>query len=334
MAVHARDEEHFRILSELAPTSYTCVPLVSARGVLGVITFACAESGRRQTDRDLAFAQDLAGQASLAIENAFVYQRVNEANRLKDEFLATLSHELRTPLNAILGYAQLLNRGVMSGERHDHAMAILMRNAEALKQIIEDVLDVSRITSGKLRMKVQSVDLEEILQSAAATVQPAADAKGVSLQTTIGAGLLLVSGDPDRLQQVVWNLLSNAVKFTPRGGHVRLTLEQASDVTQIVVSDDGQGIDAAFLPHIFERFRQADGRFSRQHGGLGLGLSIVRELTELHGGTVTAASDGAGGGATFTVRLPRIAAPAVPLQPGDRPVARPVLPDRPGQRTV
>lgn len=304
IAAYARDEDHRRLLEELTLTSYMCVPLVSAGGTLGALSFVFAESGRHYTAQDLAFAEELAARAALALENAIAYRRVNEASRLKDEFLATLSHELRTPLNAILGYSQMLNMRALAGERQSHALAVLMRNAESLKQIIEDVLDVSRITSGKLRLSVQPVDLRDILRNAAATVQPAADAKGVRIAMAIDAPVPPVLGDPDRLQQIAWNLLSNAVKFTPRGGHVDLRLEEVSASVQILVSDNGQGIHPAFLPHIFERFRQADSRFSREHGGLGLGLAIVRELTELHGGTVAAASDGPGKGARFTVRLP------------------------------
>ena len=304
LAASARDDEHRRMLKELALTSYMSVPLVSTSGTLGAMTFVFAESGRHYTDRDLAFAQDVAARAALAIDNAVAYRRAYEANRLKDEFLATLSHELRTPLNAILGYAQMLTLGVLNGERQSNAIKVLARNAEGLRQIIDDVLDVSRIASGKLRLNVRPVELEQILKDAVATMQPAADAKGVSLQMTIESPVTPVSADPDRLQQVVWNLLANAVKFTPRGGHVQLRLERVDASIHMVVSDDGQGIEAAFLPHIFERFRQADSRFSREHGGLGLGLAIVRELIELHGGTVSASSEGPGKGATFRVSLP------------------------------
>jgi CheY-like chemotaxis protein len=250
------------------------------------------------------------------MENAFAYRRSSEANRLKDEFLATLSHELRTPLNAILGYAQMLNMGMLGGERQANAIAVLTRNAESLRQIIDDVLDVSRITSGKLRLSMRSVELEDILNNAVATVQPAADAKGVSMAVAIDPHVPTVWGDPDRLQQVVWNLLSNAVKFTSPGGHVQLALDRDHSAVRIVVTDDGRGIDPAFLPHIFERFRQADSRFSREHGGLGLGLAIVRELIELHGGTVSATSPGPGKGATFEVRLPTAVSQAA--RPVDR----------------
>jgi signal transduction histidine kinase/ActR/RegA family two-component response regulator len=294
---------------------------VSTSGTLGAITFVFAESGRHYSASDLPFAQDVAARAALALENAFAYRRSNEANRLKDEFLATLSHELRTPLNAILGYAQMLNMGMLEGDRQSNAVAVLTRNAESLRQIIDDVLDVSRITSGKLRLAMRAVAPEDILKNAIATVQPAAEAKGVSLELLVDAGAPTIWADPDRLQQVIWNLLSNAVKFTPRNGHVRLHLQRADDAVCIVVKDDGQGIEPAFLPHIFERFRQADSRFSREHGGLGLGLAIVRELIELHGGTVLAASDGPGKGATFQIRLP-----LAHLQMEDRPDRRMTAP--------
>jgi PAS domain S-box-containing protein len=304
IAATARDEEHRRLLDELAITSYMCVPLVSTSGTLGAMTFVFADSGRHYTERDLVFGQEVAVRAALAIENAFAYRRSNEANRLKDEFLATLSHELRTPLNAILGYAQMLNMGMLEGDRQTNAISVLTRNAESLRQIIDDVLDVSRITSGKLRLAMRLVEIEEILQNAIATVQPAADAKGVSLRLNVVRSAPSLWGDPDRLQQVAWNLLSNAVKFTSTGGHVEVRLDRDQSSVHIVVTDDGRGIDPAFLPHIFERFRQADSRFSREHGGLGLGLAIVRELIELHGGIVSASSAGAGKGATFQIKLP------------------------------
>jgi PAS domain S-box-containing protein len=325
IAGRAHDEEHRRLLSELGPTSYLCVPLVSARGTLGAITFLYAESGRHYTHRDLDFAQELSARATLAIENAFAYRRITEANRVKDEFLATLSHELRTPLNAILGYAQMLHTGVLQGDRYTNAMTVLMRNAQALKQIIDDVLDVARITSGKLRLSVRPLDLAEVLGNAAATIQPAADAKGVTVALVADPDTGGILGDPDRLQQVIWNLLSNAVKFTHRGGRVSVRLRQVDRSVEIVVSDDGQGIDRAFLPHIFERFRQADGRFTREHAGLGLGLAIVRELIELHGGTIAAHSDGPGTGATFTVRFPPMTRPDAPAT--DAGHARPAVAD-------
>lgn len=328
------DEAQRRILKELSFSSYMCVPLISANGTLGAMTFAFAESDRHYTDHDLAFAQDVAARAALAIDNSFAYRRAHDANRLKDEFLATLSHELRTPLNAILGYAQMLNIGILHGERQAKAITVLTRNAEVLRQIIDDVLDIARITAGKLRLNVQPIDLNDILRNAVATMQPAADAKGVSLEATLDARAAPVLGDGDRLLQVIWNLLSNAVKFTQPGGRVWLRLEEVGPSVQIVISDNGQGIEPAFLHHIFERFRQADSRFSREHGGLGLGLAIVRDLVELHGGTVSASSDGLDAGATFCVRLPSTkghAAPPISEQEArhaDAPVSIHALPER------
>jgi PAS domain S-box-containing protein len=300
----ARDEEHRRIISELQLSSYMCVPLVAQGKAFGAITFVSAESGREYSEADLRFARELAGRASLAVENARAYARANEASRLKDEFLATLSHELRTPLNAVLGYARMLRLGTMPPEKAKPALEIVERNATSLKQIIEDVLDVSRIVAGRLRLNVEPVDLPAVLQESCATVMPAADAKGVRVEAIIDPLTTPVSGDPDRLQQVVWNLLSNAIKFTPRGGKVQLRLSRVDSHVEISVSDTGRGISADFLPFVFDRFRQADGTFSREQGGLGLGLAIAKQLTELHGGTISASSHGLGRGATFTVRLP------------------------------
>jgi PAS domain S-box-containing protein len=300
----ARDVEHLRLLDQLALTSYMCVPLVARGRTLGAITFLSAESGRHYGPADLQFAQELASRAALAIENARAYQQATDANRLKDDFLATLSHELRTPLNAVLGYARMLNMNVLDESKRGHAVIVIERNANALKQIIEDVLDVSRIVAGKLRLNVQPVHLHEIVKAAIGTVGPAADAKAIAIHSVLDAQVPPVSGDPDRLQQIVWNLLSNAVKFTPKGGRVQIELQRVNSHAEIVVSDTGRGIAPDFLPHLFERFRQADSAFSREHGGLGLGLAIVRELVELHGGTVHAASQGTGSGATFRVDLP------------------------------
>ena len=300
----ARDAEHLRIIRELELTSYMCVPLTVQGKAVGAITFVSAESGREYSESDLRFAREIAVRASLAVENARSYARANEASRLKDEFLATLSHELRTPLNAVLGYARMLRLQTLPPEKSQPALEIVERNASALKQIIEDVLDVSRIVAGRLRLNVEPVDLPDILHEAVATVMPAADAKGVRVETMVEPLGTPVSGDADRLRQVVWNLLSNAIKFTPRGGKVQLRLARVNSHVEVTVSDTGRGIAADFLPHVFERFRQADASFSREHGGLGLGLAIARQLVELHGGTIAAASGGADRGATFTVRLP------------------------------
>lgn len=301
-----RNDEHRRLLETLGVCSYMCVPLASPSGTFGAMTFAFAESGRHYAKEDLTFAQEVAARASLAIENARAYKRTQEANRLKDEFLATLSHELRTPLNAILGYAQMLKSQMLRGQQASQAVDIVTRNAEGLRQIIDDVLDVSRIVAGKIRLNVKPTDIVSILRASIATVRPAADAKGVALQLGCQKARLMVSGDPDRLQQVAWNLLSNAVKFTPRGGRVQARLAEVDGHVELQITDTGQGIEADFLPHVFERFRQADSRFSRDHGGLGLGLSIVREMIQLHGGNVSAASEGPGKGSSFVVRLPAL----------------------------
>jgi PAS domain S-box-containing protein len=239
-------------------------------------------------------------------------QEAERAGRMKDEFLATLSHELRTPLNAILGWAQILRTGHADAEDLAQGLETIERNARAQTQIIEDLLDMSRIISGKVRLDVRRLDLAPLVQGAIDTVRPAADAKGVRLHVaTVGPSCPAVSGDAGRLQQVFWNLLSNAVKFTPRGGRVDVTLRcedngeggGGSDA-RVTIADTGEGIDPSFLPYVFDRFRQADASTSRQHGGLGLGLSIVRHLVELHGGTVHAASDGQGRGSSFVVTLP------------------------------
>ncbi len=284
--------------------SYLAVPVKGIMGdVLGGLFFGHSEVGVF-TEQHERLALGVASWASVALENARLYADAQAANRMKDEFLAVLSHELRTPLNAIVGYSRLLRGNILSGEKATRGLETLERNATWLTQIVEDVLDVSRIVSGKIRLDVQPVELPLIVENAVATVQPAADAKGVRLQTVIDPGVGLVSGDPGRLQQVVWNLMSNAVKFTPRNGRVHVRLERVNSHVEIVVSDTGAGIRPDFLPYVFERFRQADSGTTRKSGGLGLGLAIVRHIVEMHGGSVEASSAGEGEGATFRVRLP------------------------------
>lgn len=226
------------------------------------------------------------------------------ANRTKDEFLATVSHELRTPLNAILGWGRMLRSGRLDQESFARALETIERNAKAQARLIDDLLDVSRIISGKLRLTVRPVDLHPIIEATVETVQPAADAKGIHLDTVLDSNVGLISGDPDRLQQVVWNLVSNAVKFTSKGGRIQIRLQRINSQIMMTVSDTGQGISPDFLPYVFDRFRQADSKITRLHGGLGLGLSIVRHLVEMHGGEVEARSPGENKGSTFTVRLP------------------------------
>jgi signal transduction histidine kinase/ActR/RegA family two-component response regulator len=284
--------------------SYLAVPVKAASGeVLGGLFFGHSEASVF-TEYDEQLATGVAGWASLALENARLYMEAREADRLKDEFLAVLSHELRTPLNAIVGYARLLRGNVLSGEKAVRGLETLERNAAALTQIVEDVLDISRIVSGKIRLDVQPVELPLVVHNAVATVQPAADAKGVRVQTIVDPRVGPVSGDPDRLQQVVWNLLSNAVKFTPKKVRVQVRVERVNSHIDVVVSDTGIGIKQEFLPFVFERFRQADAGTTRKTGGLGLGLSIVRHIVEMHGGSVHVVSEGEGKGTTFRVRLP------------------------------
>ena len=231
-------------------------------------------------------------------------REAEEASRLKDEFLATLSHELRTPLTSILGWAKLLRSGDLEPEFAARAVDAIERNAVAQTRLINDLLDVSRIITGKLRLEARPVELARVVEAGVESVRPAADARGVSLDVHLDGGAGPVSGDPDRLQQVVWNLLSNAIKFTPQGGSVRVRLARADGHAEVEVTDTGRGIAPEFLPHVFDRFRQADGRITREHGGLGLGLSIARHVVEMHGGTITAESAGEGRGATFRFRLP------------------------------
>src|SRR5262245_27107515 len=227
-----------------------------------------------------------------------------DANRLKDEFLSTVSHELRTPLTAISGWALMLRAGRLDAAQSARALETIVRSAKAQNQLIDDLLDVSRIIAGKMRLDVAPVKLGSVIKAAIETVRPAAEAKGIHLSALLDPAADAMSGDAERLQQVVWNLLSNAVKFAPNGGRVEVRLERADSHVEIAVADNGQGIKPEFLPYVFERFRQEDGGTNRHQGGLGLGLAIVRHIVELHGGTVRVASEGLGKGATFTVALP------------------------------
>lgn len=248
---------------------------------------------------------------ALAIAQAHLYEaeqrarvQAEEANRTKDEFLATVSHELRSPLNAILGWAKLLREGKLSGEAAARALETIERSARSQNRIINDLLDVSRIITGKLRLNVRPIEPAHIVGAAVEAVRPAAEAKAIHLQMVLDQEAGPISGDSDRLQQIVWNLVSNAIKFTPKGGRVQVRLERVNSHIEIIISDTGIGIRPEFLPYVFDRFRQADGSSTRKHSGLGLGLAIVRHLVELHGGTVEAESPGEGRGATFTINLP------------------------------
>ena len=233
-------------------------------------------------------------------------EQAESASRAKDAFLAMVSHELRSPLSPILAWARMLSRGLLDEEKTRRAIETIERNARAQAQLIDDLLDVSRIVTGKLRLEVRPVDVVAVVDAAIDVVRPAADAKGIQLERVLDSEVGPVAGDAARLQQVVWNLLSNAVKFTPRGGHVQIVLERVNSQVEIAVSDTGRGIAPEFLPFLFQQFQQAETGSTRSYGGLGLGLTIVRRIVELHGGTVGAESPGVGGGATFTVKLPRM----------------------------
>ena len=301
---------------DLIPFSSLTVPLTAGPRTFGKLVLASTDSGRRYDDDDRRVAEELAHRIAIAVDVARLFaltererRRAEEANRAKDEFLSVASHELRTPLNAILGWSRMLRSGSLTPERQSRALETIERNAQVQVQLVEDILDVSRIITGKLRLDLAPVDIEQVLETAVDVVRPAADAKGVRLDVSVESAGDAILADAGRLQQVVWNLVSNGVKFTPKGGRVRLSTHRDASELTITVSDDGQGIVPVFLPHLFEPFRQADASSTRAHGGLGLGLAIVKHLVELHGGRVEASSEGPGKGATFSVRIPAVPAP-------------------------
>ena len=278
-----------------------------------VTTLFHVVSARQRVERTLAEMQRVEAErlrtANERLEAALEREQqarkaTEEASYLKDEFLMTVSHELRTPLTAIYGWARVLGTKEMPKADQQRALAAIERNAHAQTRLIDDLLDVSRAISGKLRLEMRRVNVADILNAAVETVNPALNAKGITFEASFDPDTPMIAGDPDRLQQVVWNLLSNAIKFTPEGGSVRLRLRRTGALVEIEVTDSGDGIPADFLPYVFERFRQADTGSRRRYGGLGLGLAIVRSLVELHGGTVAAASGGEGQGSTFRVLLP------------------------------
>src|SRR5438034_3873878 len=298
-----KDPQKYEALKELGLRSAVVVPIQGRHSIIGVIGFVSARPAR-YTSTELIFAQDVSRRISLALENARLYREAQEASRAKDEFLATLSHELRTPLNAILGWIQILRAKRVDEITTARAFEAIERNAKAQAELIEDMLDVSRIITGRLRLEMQPVRLSSAVEAALDSVRPTADAKGVRLECDLTSDTGSISGDPHRLQQIVWNLLSNAVKFTPSGGSVRLKLEYTEGEARLTVIDTGKGISPQFLPYIFDRFRQAETMSSRTASGLGLGLSIARHFVELHGGVIEASSEGEGRGATFTVTFP------------------------------
>jgi PAS domain S-box-containing protein len=285
------------------------VPLRAGGCVFGAMIFGARGAPQAFDDDDRAFALQLADYVALAVDHARLFRDLQQASRLRDEFLATLSHELRTPLNAVLGWTRMLRRGTVPPERTDAVLDTIERNAAAQMQLVEELLDLSAMVAGSLRLNVTRVDVRELLGGAVETIRPAADAKSLHIKLSIDPDVPEVAGDPGRLRQVIWNLLANAVKFTPPGGAIELLVSRGPADIELRVRDSGQGIAADFLPHVFEAFRQADSSSTRQVGGLGLGLAIVRHIVEAHGGTVGVNSDGVGRGATFSIRLPTGRAP-------------------------
>jgi PAS domain S-box-containing protein len=277
-------------------------PLMLNEQLLGAVTFVSLRP--RFTANDLRLACDVAQRTAIAIENARLYRLAQDSNRTKDEFLATLSHELRTPLTAILGWAKMLSLGGLDAETTRVAYATIERSARTQAMLIDDLLDLSKVVTGKLKLETELVDLGSVIDNAVATLKLASEAKGITIDVNRTPDRVVVAGDATRLQQIAWNLLSNAVKFSEAGSSVSVALERIGERARLFVRDRGRGIAPEFLPHVFEAFRQADGASTRTHGGLGLGLAIVKYLTEAHGGSVVATSDGEGTGATFTVTLP------------------------------
>jgi PAS domain S-box-containing protein len=304
-----RSPEHRRLLERLGLKSFMSVPLVTRERTIGALTLALTTGARAYTNSDVAFAEELARHAALAIENARLYSRAQEVNRTKDEFLATLSHELRTPLTPIIGWTHIIRSGRLDAPATMQGLEVIEKNAHALSRLINDLLDMSSILSNKMRIERAPVELASVVRAAVETVEPRAASRGVLLEVAYddddGVGVRL-NGDRTRLVQVFWNLLDNAVKFSPQGGRVRVRVEAADGEARVVVEDEGQGIEPEFLPHIFERFRQADMGTTRKHGGLGIGLALVKSFVEAHGGRVEVESAGEGRGSRFTVTFPAL----------------------------
>src|SRR5262245_43671345 len=306
-----RSAEHATMTEAIGVRSMMVVPLIARGQTLGAMTFVIGDAAaRRYSQADVGLATDLADRAGIALDNARLYRELQESSRLKDEFLGTMSHELRTPLNAVLGWSQLLKRGAGDPATAARAIDAIERNALAQAQLVEDLLDTSRMVSGKLRVSFVAADVAEIVRAAVESFRPLARARGIALELNVEEDLIPVLADPARLQQVIGNIVSNALKFTPPGGTVGVVVVRAGGTIEIQVKDTGVGITPEFLPYVFDRFRQGDSTTTRAHGGLGLGLSIARHLAELHGGTIRATSAGDQKGSTFTVVLPAGAAAA------------------------
>jgi signal transduction histidine kinase len=285
------------------PAAYMCIPLKAGESIVGAMALMSFDPRRKFVETDLRAARDLGGAAAVAIANARLYREAQEANRLKDAFVAMVSHELRTPLTPILGCVHLLRTAKLSETNFERALELIERNAQAQVQIVEDLLDVSRIIAGKLHLEMKSVQIISVVEAAIDSVRALAESRDIQIVTSFADVSERVDGDPTRLQQIVWNLLSNAVKFTPPGGRIEISVQKEEDNVEIRVTDTGVGIPSDFLPFIFDRFRQADNN-TKTRSGLGLGLAIVRHLVELHHGSIAASSAGAGQGAVFTLKFP------------------------------
>ena len=326
LAAEARGNEQLALLRRIGPKSWMVVPMVGRRVVLGAMTFAVTESPRRYGRADLGLAELVSGQLVVALESERMKQETERAlaaaetaNKAKDEFLSRLSHELRNPLNAVAGWARMLESGQLSEERARHAVQVILRNTAAQTRLLDDLLDLCVVESGRIQLVHQPVDLRRLVVAALDDIRPVAAAKDVRLHEVLGPLEPFVNGDPGRLQQVLGNLLDNAVKFTPGGGAIEVTLRQAGSRAEIVVSDTGKGIATDRLPHVFDRAQPGEGRGASASSGLGVGLALVRHLVELHGGSVFLESAGPGHGSTFVLELP--------LGDASAPV-RPVVPDR------
>jgi signal transduction histidine kinase len=310
---NGNEPAHTRLMKLLESRSLLLIPLVARGQTLGLLTLASRDAARQYDAADLAVAQELAGRAAIALDNARLYRESQVASRTKDEFLAMVSHELRTPINAVLGWAAMLREHRLDATRAEHACDAIERSARQQAHMLEQLLDVSRAISGKLEVRAAPAQLAAIVSAALDAVGPEAEEKNVRLTSRLDRGLPLMMVDPDRLQQVVVNIVSNAVKFSPEDGAVDVELHRDESHAQIVVRDHGIGIKREFLPYIFDRFRQGDADARNGNRGLGLGMSIARDIVERHGGTITADSTGEGEGATFTVRLPLRAVAEAPV---------------------
>jgi PAS domain S-box-containing protein len=296
--------DQYELVRGLGLHSWIVAPMVAHGRTLGALTVVCGDSGRRYSEEDVPLIEDLARRAAIALDNARLFEQAEAANRAKDEFLATLSHELRTPLTAIAGWAHMLESGIADEETRNLAIDTIVRSARTQGELIDDLLDLSRVVAGTLHLQVAALDLGGLVDEVLVAARPAADAKNLALSLSRPPQRVIVKGDERRLRQIAWNLVTNAVKFTDQGGSVVVTVSATATMARLEVQDTGRGIAPEFIPHVWDRFRQADSSTSRQHGGLGLGLAVVRHLVEMHGGTVHAQSPGLGAGSTFRVEIP------------------------------